>query len=527
MGSYTSSGERAMGIPFYFRVITTAHPSIITATRPLCKSFYVDFNGMIHQAAQRVMKTTSPGGGGNIEEKICDEAWTYLQECVNEVQPKERVSVCVDGVAPVAKMAQQRKRRFLSKLRSNECEIWDRNAITPGTAFMRNLQNNMIGKIARHSSSAPVYTLSAADEPGEGEHKIFAELLDDSTGNIIYGLDADLIMLSLMSHNAGIYLMRETDNIPSSGFTYLSVDCLRVGILKELVNTHKWPCNNSVLLDAYGEEARDVIESYLVGCFLLGNDFLPHITSLDLKHNGHIKIMAAAAQSDKLLVKNGVIDIDVLSSLLQILQVDENNVVMSANDEYIKRRCYNKDDPDSYPLLEENKDIKLATAIALAGHTRWRAIYYKNCFDSRMNDTSVVMSACNKYITGIAWTYAYYKRKPKDCMWFYPFGYAPTILDLANHLQACRGDIAAVPTKWAAAYKTNRFVHPDVQLLSVLPPDSVPERLREFVTNPAKGCAHLFPTKYRIKTYLFGKLWECVPVLPSIDVDLVTKCLGK
>ena len=527
-----------MGIPFYFRVITLAHPAIISATRPTaCTSYYVDFNGMIHQAAQRVMRMP-PSGNSDIEDRICDETWSYLQQCVSEVKPKECVKICVDGVAPVAKMNQQRKRRFLSlkrtQLRSTDVSapIWDTNAITPGTDFMKKLQANILANINTDATGPVVYSLSAADEPGEGEHKIFADLAEDESTDIhvIHGQDADLIMLSLMSHRTGIYLMRETtdrDNNATGGFMYMSVDSLRMGLLQEIVHTYKWPCNKSVLLDAYGDDAQDVIESYLVACFLLGNDFLPHMTSLSLKHDGHVKIMAAAAKSDKLLVKSGVIDVDVLSEMLQVLQIEENSVMMSTNDEYLKRRCYNKEDPDSYPLLDKNKDVKLATAIALAGHARWRATYYKYCFDSRMNDTSVVMNACDQYLTGIMWTYAYYKRNPKDCMWFYSFGYAPTVLDLANHVQAHKSGIAALPVTWQAKYKTNRFVHPDVQLLSVLPPYSVPAHLREYVTNPAKGCAHLFPKDYRIKTYLFAKLWECVPVLPTIDVGLVTKCLER
>lgn len=533
-----------MGIPFYFRVIAAAHPSILSTVRPVCHKYYVDFNGMVHQAAQRVIRreTQLPASvrqTGQLEDDICNESWAYLQECVKELNPTDSVHVCIDGVAPVAKMLQQRKRRYLSMKRwqlLQSSPLWDTNAITPGTNFMTHLQQSLSSHISKLGLDGGhvQHILSAADEVGEGEHKIFASIASDmniTTPNneaiCIYGLDADLIMLSLMAHRPNIYLMRESEQI--GVFTYLDIDKLRMGILKEISDTYKWPCKKTVFLDMFGRDARDVIESYLVMCFFLGNDFLPHITSLSLKKDGHCRLLTAAKCINGVLVKDGAIHIEGIMGLLRELQRDENDVVLTINDEYMKRRYICRDglgisNIDAYPMQDGNKDIKLATAIALAGH-KWRSVYYKHCFDARVNDTSIVVSACKSFLTGIFWTYAYYKRQPKDCMWTYPYGYAPTIQDLANYIQVSREDFVNLLATWEVIGQTPSFVHPDVQLLAVLPPASVPAHLRVFVDDPAKGCAHLFPVNYKIKTYLFSKLWECSPVLPPIDVDLIKRCL--
>jgi 5'-3' exonuclease len=526
-----------MGIPFYFRVIAREHPDILCATRPACSHLYVDFNGMIHQAAQRVIRDPSLRSD-DIETAICDETWKYLEECVDEVRPQEAVHICVDGVAPVAKMSQQRKRRYLSMKRKKLApepepvhDVWDTNAITPGTAFMAKLQARMEMHIGKKNSRVR-YSLSAADEPGEGEHKIFADIASTMTGNggiCIYGLDADLIMLSLMANKAGIYLMRETD--APGQYTYLNIDKLREGILASI----------GVSCDA--ADARDVVESYLAMCFLLGNDFLPHITSLSLRKDGHGRLLKAAKVADafgqNLLVSKGSINLDTLLVILRELQKDESDIVLTANEEYLKRggNGYNRNyhshshsrigtnastvDPDTYPLWPENKATKLATAIGLAGPAKWRGVYYKHCFDSRINDTKVVVRACMEFLTGVQWTYAYYKRLPKNCGWLYPYSYAPCLIDLANTLQASGAELARLPSMWKKSHPEPTFVHPDVQLLCVLPPESIPANLRQYVKDPAKGLAHLYPTDYHIKTYLHGKLWECAPVLPPIDVDLV------
>ena len=497
-----------MGIPFYFRVITREFPDILSAKLPKCfLDMYVDFNGMIHQAARKVEPGTT-----DMELAICEETWKYLQSCVGMVKPTNKVHICIDGVAPVAKMAQQRKRRYLSLKR---CELektttrWDTNAITPGTQFMEQFKVHLQAKIT------PRYTLSAADEPGEGEHKIFAMIAAESGTEpvCIYGLDADLIMLSLMSHRKQIFLMRETE--APGEFTYLDVDKLRNAILHQITQKHKWNVPNSS--DAFDTGANDMVESYLVLCFLLGNDFLPHIPSLSLKKDGHQKLLRAAALCPEICVQNGVIKMSVILDILREVQQHENAVLLELNDEYMKNMYYNKQDVDSYPLA--NKDAQLAIAIALAGN-KWRQVYYKSCFSSKINDTKVVVSACSLYLKGLLWTYAYYKRKSYDYKWYYPYGYAPSVLDLANTLSAC-DELEAMSGKWEPA----RFVHPDVQLLTVLPPMSMPERLRKYTTDPALGLAHLYPSDYPIKTYLCDKLWQCVPVLPTIDIDLIERSI--
>ncbi len=73
---------------------------------------------------------------------------------------------------------------------------------------------------------------------GEGEHKIFKLIneineirgFDENENIIINGLDADLIILSLISGRNNIYLMRENRGI----ITYVNINNLKSAIIKEL-----------------------------------------------------------------------------------------------------------------------------------------------------------------------------------------------------------------------------------------------------------------------------------------------------
>ena len=122
--------------------------------------------------------------------------------------------------------------------------------------------------------------LDDSDNRGEGEHKILHYIKNHNLkGKIcIYGLDADLIQLSLVSHKSNIVLLRETTDYnienTNSEYIYLKIDILRKHLLESF---HlKRIIKESIIID-----------DYIFICFLLGNDFMNHIPSLNLRYGGH------------------------------------------------------------------------------------------------------------------------------------------------------------------------------------------------------------------------------------------------
>jgi len=130
------------------------------------------------------------------------------------------------------------------------------------------------------------------------------------------------------------------------------------------------------------------------------------------------------------------------------------------------------------------------------------------------------------YLKGMSWVFNYYTRRPKDAKWFYPYGYAPSVRDLVNTLQAERVALedAGARSSVAVAHGASEFVKPVVQLLSILPPSSVnllPPDARAFMIADAHGCRHFYPSKFKVHTFLKTRLWECHPKLPVLDVDWI------
>ena len=231
-----------MGIPYYFYSLTQKYNNIISNNKPLDLNIYcIDFNGIIHNVAQDIIKKYSNTSRidnciDTIENEIIENVWGRIKYYI-ETYKASKYIICADGVAPLAKMFQQRKRRYLNiykNILDNVNIIWDTNAITPGTLFMEKL-NTYIRRNINDDSNKNKVIYSGSNECGEGEHKIFKMIKDDSIDDriIIHGLDADLIILSLMSHKENIYLMREMKDPHTNNtvYNYLNIKELRKAIL--------------------------------------------------------------------------------------------------------------------------------------------------------------------------------------------------------------------------------------------------------------------------------------------------------
>ena len=506
-----------MGIPYYFYSLTQKYANILVDKLPFKPDIYcIDFNGIIHTTAQDIMKHHDT----NFDDKIIQSVWDKIEQYIKDMEPSKLI-ICADGVAPMAKIIQQRKRRYLSIYKNKLDNIkskWDTNAITPGTEFMNSL-NKFIKTKIRYNSTDTNIIYSGSDENGEGEHKIFDKLVieSDDAKIIVNGLDADLIILSLLSHKKNIYLMRETLR-DKAVCNYLNIHELRTGIVKELCIL--WKLQN--IDDIYSNESNDLIESYCVACTILGNDFIPHLLTLDLKSNGLDTLIEACREAIKehgLIVKEAKIDHCCLSAVFVQLMKKEDASIFAECEKNIKKIIHGKPELESDLYALKNKS-KLALTI-YNNPSKWRHEYYKELFESNITlCSSVVFQACENYIKGIYWTYSYYKKKDLDYYWYYPYSYPPTIKDIANH---------SIANSQPEITLNGDFIPSYLQLLLVLPRDSktlMKKQYHTYVDNVHAGLYHLYPINYKIQTFLKTHLWECSPILPMININYIKRVLS-
>ena len=341
----------SMGIPSYFSNIVKQYKHVIKklAGLPQIHNLYMDTNGLIYDAV-RVVGSNHGMSDDEYESKIIQCVCAKIDEYLLLFRPTNKVLIAFDGVAPVAKLNQQRERRYKSWFtgvvektiaRKNvlldplyaggssgdnvDSKAWNTSSITPGTRFMTKLNSRMQDYCAekgREIGSSVVYVYSGSNVPGEGEHKIFEYIRENGlyhrdTTTLIYGLDADLIMLCLnhLHISQNIYLYRDTpefiqsldSTLSSSDQYYLDIPafaCSLEAVMHEtttplLANNNSAYTSDSttvaakVAIDATSSSASRItpdviaaIDDYIVMAFMLGNDFMPHFPSLNLRTNG-------------------------------------------------------------------------------------------------------------------------------------------------------------------------------------------------------------------------------------------------
>lgn len=501
-----------MGIPYYFYSLTQKYSNIISSDISNDTDVYcIDFNGLIHPIAQDIIKKFDKE---EIEEKIIEKLWEKICYYIDTFKPKQ-IIICTDGVAPLAKMIQQRKRRYLSVYRNKLDSVnikWDTNAITPGTEFMNKLNLYIKTKI-RYNTSNVIINYSGSDEVGEGEHKIFHKISVENIESkiIINGLDADLIILSLLSCKKNIFLMRETEGDNS---TFLNIYELRKAIVKELVLI--WDLDTNIYDDIFNNDSINLIESYCVACSIMGNDFIPHLLTLNLKTSGLDKLINAckhAITNNGILVRDGEINYSTLCDIFKELSKNEDIEIFKECESYIKKNINGKNILPSDLYALKNKDPLVSTIYN--NPIKWRVEYYKTIFNSNIIlDSSIISLSVLSYIKGIYWTYHYYKRRDIDHLWYYPYNYAPTIKDIANNA------IASNKPDFNEDIKKGNFVNSAIQLLIVLPKESknlLNDRNKKYMEDVSAGLYHMYPEKYNIQTFLKTHLWECSPIVGFIQ----------
>jgi len=430
-----------MGIPFYYSDLIKKYPDIIQNPKNVNILFF-DYNGLIHPIAHETICK------GKTENEFFHLLWKKTLDLVEIIKPTKYI-INIDGVAPLAKINQQRKRRYISTNNYN----WDTNDITCGTPFMDNLNKYIKTRCVN---------IDTMYNNGEGEHKIMDYIHYDPEPNNIYlihGLDADLILLSLMSNKSdNIYLMREQNN---NTISYISIKKIKEYI--ELEWSYIFHKN------------ADIIKSYCVMLSIMGNDFIPHPISLKISNNG-INTLKSVSKNTCLISKDDPININ--KTDLQLI---------------FKNLIYYEDKF----MINEPKN--------------WRKNYYKN--EVYIENIS---EACKYYIDGIFWTYNYYNKNINkiDHSWYYPYLGCPTISDIANYLSTY-----VYKPNYDNTFINSReqllIVIPKTSI-NVLPKD-----LHKYMLDPTFGLEYMFVADFKLIKYLKKHEWEYVPYLPLIDIQYI------
>ena len=446
-----------MGIPYYFKYLTQKYPRMVSKTCPSVKVDYLfmDCNSIVYDAVKTLNDKVNDE---SVITQVIFRIWEYIQK----MAPKRVLFIAFDGVAPMSKMQQQRKRRYKTAASAAEAtEAWNTTCITPGTPFMEKLSQSVKEAFSHKEREIGVdrILLSTSEEVGEGEHKLFQWLRQqepkESISLWVYGMDADLIMLSLLhlSHVEKCWVFRE--EIKEKGqekgqekvqeTVYVDILQLGAAIRQEMNLGHA------------------SLREYIFLCFFLGNDFLPHFPCMNIRTHGipallevYRSINHHSKNSGFVHLTTGQIQWNFVKMFLEkcancehewLLQEYE---VRAKLEKYIKLNRKNIEEIlENAPILLRGVEMYIQPLVL-----GWQQRYYESLFEPATNAHPVVAN----YLEGLQWVHAYYNFGCPDWRWHYRYAYPPLFADLAKSFHVPKPMILGKPFT------------PQEQLAYVMPP---------------------------------------------------------
>jgi 5'-3' exonuclease len=548
-----------MGIPSYFSHIVKKHRNIfkkVSKETTKIDNLYLDCNSIIYDAVHELQKDKNAHGQKEhskinnfstfeklLIKMVCEKLDYYLQL----LEPSQRVLIAFDGVAPVAKLDQQRKRRYMSwynekivaelKKEKSDSTTWSTSSITPGTEFMEQLTSNIKLHFQSNKNNINIM-ISASDEVGEGEHKIYDYIRKNSeyhskTTTVIYGLDADLIMLTLnhLHISNKMYLFRETPHfiqgidktLDPNELYLMDIPYFAERMIEELSEAGTSEAETSKAETSKAERkdlTNNKIFDYIFICFFLGNDFMPHFPALNIRTSG-IDTLICAYKHVFSGSKTGIIENNasegqniIWKNLRKFIDYLNSTELESIKNEYIRRdkqaknmlSYYDSKKDDEKLLLIPLKDRSIEKFIN-PYESGWQERYYNALFNIRINDDRR-KEICLNYLEGLEWTMKYYSKGCVDWRWSYKYDYPPLLCDLIKYVPYFDTTLLEV--------KPKNPVIPLVQLSYVLPKSShylLPANIRALLK------AEWYNDDCSFKWSFCKYFWEAHVCLPEISIS--------
>ncbi|GIX63840.1 5'-3' exoribonuclease 2 [Babesia caballi] len=580
-------------------------------------NLYLDVNGIIHNCSHSIEELCQ---SIRSEEDIFVLIFQYINNLVKIVRPRQLLYLAIDGVAPRAKIIQQRERRFRSAQDSKKNDVvfktlveeqkadavapdtsggnkdfkFDPIQITPGTPFMERLTVRLqfFAHMMIHEHQAWKHlkiVVSGSDVPGEGEHKIMEYIRNNKArryeeaqqgkapvyvSHCIYGLDADLIMLSLATHEPYVCLLREQIYFFSkqtqtrmmmnmNDYVFMHIGVLRDYILHDLILVEE--------LRRRPSSIDRVVDDFVLVTMFMGNDFLPHgkfAKIVDGGLNAYLSMYAryvegcfkTAPRSDFWLVTGcGEINYYNLVRYLGMLVKRESSRItdeLYCGADASKRadgRKPRKDaeitviDVENTCIAKDPHEFRKKYAGPPKTVAEWRSRYYlakmgiasdvilhnaQGGVEDPDAPRRTVPEVVRDYLEGIQWVMYYYYRGVPSWSWYLRCKYAPLLMDVQMFLKkerqrAGKTQVSAQllsPSVTLAqvmqiAFDLAEPCTPFEQLMMVLPPAAaymLPGVFASLMTDEDSPLRRFYPETFDIDMDDTHVQWGGITLLPVV-----------
>jgi 5'-3' exonuclease len=503
----------------------------------------MDCNSIIYDSYHKIEEKYDSNNNDLFETELIDMVIEKIKEYIFFINPSNTIFIAFDGSAPLAKMEQQRERRyktdFLSKISFNtttQKDKWSSSSITPGTNFMNKLSKKIEYEFQFSKDfNVKNIVVSSSLEIGEGEQKMFQYIRDNNFLNeniAVYGLDSDLIMLSILHLNKcdNIFIFREAPEfsqniIPSSmkikpnDFLFLDMKILSDDILIEM---------DCLCYDKHR------IYDYIFLFFFLGNDFLPHFPALNIRTNG-IQILLDTYRNilgkfpERFFISKTEVYTECKSSPqiewkwvnLFITNLAKNELQFILTEYSLRNKNNKRFFPEN--TVEDKQNYFENIPVIYRGiedyicpyEKYWEERYYKSLFKEQTTyNDNFINNVCVNYLETLEWTFKYYTGGCPNWRFSYRYNFPPLLQNLIQY-------VPHFHTNFITVFKPH--FSPLTQLVYVIPksqhyllPKKIQILLQEHFSN-------LFPDKIEFLWAFKKYFWESYTILPDFSLDLLEK----
>ncbi|KAL6342142.1 hypothetical protein AAG906_038622 [Vitis piasezkii] len=403
-----------MGVPSFYRWLVNKYPEIVvravederesSSANPNGKEFdnlYLDMNGIVHPCFHPEDQIFPP----TTFEEVFNNMYEYIDR-IFSIEAEEQ------------RLRRQYEMEGKPLVPKQESKVLDPNIITPGTVFMHEvskaLQQYICSRMKHDAGWKDLKViLSDSNVPGEGEHKIMSFIrlqrslpdYNPNTLHCLYGLDADLIMLALATHEVHFSILREDvltleqrgscesavetktsppkansslvksrgwfkqaltvdktnsfiKNLESKSSIKMPYQFLHVWILREYLELDMKISDPPEKLKEINFER--IVDDFIFLCFFLGNDFLPHMPTLEI-HEGAIDLLMTVYKKEFKNIGGYMVDMERIEekkgSFVKLKRVEKFILLVGTYEEKIFKKRIALRDSKLRWLLCENSDI--------------------------------------------------------------------------------------------------------------------------------------------------------------------------
>lgn len=504
---------------------------------------FIDGNGFIYNAVHNIIdsQNTKVNKANELYNLIYKETLKLLTDVVDDIKPN-KVYLTFDGVAPMAKIHQQRSRRYKKKYEEEFKEnlrekynkapnrfnnIWSDVLITPGTEFMKQMNEFFV----KEFSDKKNYIFNGSDIPGEGEHKIlnYIRQSEDKNKNyMVHGLDGDLIFLLMALDikdlkNNQIYIYREMEKGKTVIKSFLDINDLKIKFknhITELVKTD----------NEYFEFNENNLIDFIFICLFIGNDFLPCQRFIDIYNEGldlliSIYIKTVLEFKNIITLKEDKLDFNILAlyKFIQYSALSEYEEFTKAQENRNKNVFYKimqlKRKYDNIPNLYEKEifkfehnNLNIKNFMDLSNSfDDYRFEVYRHFTKSVSDQKGTINKICEDYLLMLKWNIEYYLFGCIDWFIYYHYPISPFFTDLMNYISNNNVNINQYPKI------INKPLNANTQLLICIPKKYLKLYIPEVFNMINIKNSWMFPDTYGIDRTNQIFLYKSYVMIPNVD----------